>query len=635
MLRIQHLSPNTNSHAIRWTENHSNTMRIIYTFLFVFLLFWGGQIHAQALINQLPISGNWALIGDLFVDEDGNYIYVQDVRASEGSITFPRYTDLGLTVGSQELDRASGIEGGSLIPCTQGTAYDYYILKISPEFELLDYQVISQVTGRWDTAYEGGKIGMVFSSCGDAPMHVGDEVIPSSLDTNGGRWALILDSNLDVEWAASLPKNSVSQICPAGPGDSSVYLGVYFDEGDREVVVLGDTLRNYGYERQFNDSITYYSYFHSGLFFKYNYKKDSVLWTSRIASDWSYTKVLDIQLNKDDDPIFLAQAGGEQTSIGDNFEDTVEIFGYRDPSLLWDCVVFNTDERTGEVNWATSTPEARFDVPRSFRQGADGSIYVHVALRYGDTLRIRNTVIKQPIGIGIWGNRKDGIIKFDSAGVFQWIHQIDGGYDRNSIYSMRVDDSYQLVNFLTFFQGGYGYFGDTIYETIEESDRRQVGYVNYGISTETGRVEEFYYSGYGNGAPRVYEVGKEEEGRWMGVLQTSFLQQAFFGEEFPFTGVLFFQADPNAIVSAIDQAKETPLTLYPNPALAGDRIRLDGLKGVRDIQAIHISGQPAPIRWSAHAHGAEISFPDHIPPGLYLLQLKTEKQLYYAKIQIQ
>lgn len=634
MLRIQHLSPNTNPHPTRWTENHSNTMKIIHTFLFVFLLFWGGQIHAQALINQLPISGKWALIGDLFVDEDGNYIYVQEVNSGEGS-SYPIYTDLILQVGEQLLDRASGIEAGSPIPCKDRFVYDYYILKISPEFELLDYQVISQVTGMWDTAYEGGKVGMVFNSCGDAPMHVGDEVIPSSLDTNGGRWALILDSNLDVEWAASLPRNSVSQICPAGPGDSSVYLGVYFDEADREVIVLGDTLRNYGYERQFNDSITYYSYFHSGLFFKYNYKKDSVLWTSRIASDWSYTKVLDIQLNKDDDPIFLAQAGGEQTSIGDNFEDTVEIFGYREPSLLWDCVLFCVNDQNGGVKWATSTPEARYDVPLSFKQDSEGSIYARVSLRYGDTLRLRDTLLKQPRGIGTRGNKKYGVVKFDSVGAFQWIHQIEGGYDRNVIYKMRLDEEHNLLNLTTYFQGGFGYFGDTIIETIAESDRSHSARINYGISTETGGVSDYYYSSYGNSGPRIFYVAKEAEGRWMGVLETSFLQEPFFGEDFPFTGVLFFQADPNAIVSAIEQTKETPVTLYPNPAPAGDRIQLDGLKGIQDIQAIHLSGQPAPIRWSAHAHGAELYFSDALPSGLYLLQVETETGIHYAKVQIQ
>src|SRR6056297_1859916 len=592
------------------------------------------SLQSQALIDQFRISGNWALMGDFFVDEEGNYIYVQEVYASEGLRPNVRYSDLGLTVGNQVLDRASGIEAGSPVPGDELIVYDYFILKISPEFELLDYQVISQTGWIQDVSYQGGKLGFVFMSSEDAPIHIGDEVYHTDLDSNAGRWGVILNNDLEVEWVASFPSRSVDQICPAGAGDSSVYLGVYFHNSDRESVVLGDTLVNYGYERENNGNI-YYSYFHSNVFFKYDYRIDTVLWTSRIGSDKSYTKILDIQLNKDDDPLFLAQAGGEHTSIGNNFEDTVEILGYRDTGLLWDCVVFSVDEGTGEVHWATSTPEARFDVPQSFKQGSDGSIYALVSLVYGDTLRIRDTLLKQPIGIGIWGNSKSGVIKFDSAGVFQWIHQIEGGYDGNSLYSMRVDDSHNLINFQSFFQGGYGYFGDMIYETIEESDRRQVGYVHYGISTETGGVEEFYYSGYGDGSPRIFEVAKEAEGRWMGVLQTSYLRDSFFVEDLPFTGVLFFRSDPNAIVSAIEQARDIPMTHSPKPARSGDRIRIDGLPGIRDIQAIHISGRPAAIRWSAHAHGAELYFSDALPSGLYLLQVETEEGIQYAKIQIQ
>jgi hypothetical protein len=80
---------------------------------------------------------------------------------------------------------------------------------------------------------------------------------------------------------------------------------------------------------------------------------------------------------------------------------------------------------------------------------------------------------------------------------------------------------------------------------------------------------------------------------------------------------------------------ETPLTLYTNAAYAGDRIRLDGLNGIRDIQDIHISGQPAPIRWSAHAQGAELFFSEALPSGFYLLQVGTETAIHYAKVQIQ
>ena len=78
--------------------------------------------------------------------------------------------------------------------------------------------------------------------------------------------------------------------------------------------------------------------------------------------------------------------------------------------------------------------------------------------------------------------------------------------------------------------------------------------------------KSFTIRAYGNGAPRIYEVAKEDEGQWMGILETSFLRDSFFGEDFPFTGVLFFRADPNAIVSAIEQARDIPYTLYPNPA---------------------------------------------------------------------
>ena len=193
------------------------------------------------------------------------------------------------------------------------------------------------------------------------------------------------------------------------PGRFECVFGSVFHNSDREAIVLGDTLVNYGYERENNGNI-YYSYFHSNIFFKYNYKRDTVLWSSRIGSDKSYTKILDIQLNKDGDPLFLGQAAGTQTSIGDTFEDTVEIFGIsRSEFAKWDCVLFNIDKGTGEVDWATSTPEARFDVPQSFKQGSDGSIYVRASLSYGDTLRIRDTLIKQPIGIGIWGNSKGGL----------------------------------------------------------------------------------------------------------------------------------------------------------------------------------------------------------------------------------
>ena len=68
--------------------------------------------------------------------------------ASEGFFPNPRYTDLGLTVGNQVLDRAaSGIEAGSLFQVYELIVYDYFVLKLSPEFELLDYQVISQTVG--------------------------------------------------------------------------------------------------------------------------------------------------------------------------------------------------------------------------------------------------------------------------------------------------------------------------------------------------------------------------------------------------------------------------------------------------------------------------------------------------------
>src|SRR6056297_1835412 len=591
------------------------------------------SLQSQALIDQLRISGNWALMGDFFVDEEGNYIYVQEVYASEGLRPNVRYSDLGLTVGNQVLDRASGIEAGSPVPGDELIVYDYFILKISPEFELLDYQVISQTGWIQDVSYQGGKLGFVFMSSEDAPLHIGDEVYHTDLDSNAGRWGVILNNDLEVEWVASFPSRSVDQICPAGAGDSSVYLGVYFNEYDREVIVLGDTLVNYGYRRQYNDHV-YYSHYHSNVFYKYDYNRDTAIWTSRIGSDKSYTKIIDIQLNKYNDPLFLAQASGTQTSIGDNFEDTVEIYGGREPYLHGDCVIFNIDEATGKVYWATSTPEARNDIPRAFKQGSDGSIYVRASLRYGDTLRIRDTILIQPIGLETsWSKSKQGIVKFDSVGVFQWIHQIEGGYDRTSIYSFRVDDNFDQVIVSTRLDGGYGYFGDTLFETIADSDRRHTASVHYGISTEEGAVEDFYYGSFGRGGAQIFEIEKEEAGRWRGILDHA--EELFFGQEIRGVSVLFFQADPNAIVSAIEQAKEMPLTLYPNPAPAGDRIRLDGLKGIRDIQAIHISGRPAAIRWSAHAHGAELYFSDALPSGLYLLQVETEEGIQYAKIQVQ
>jgi len=607
-------------------------MRIIHTFLFVFLFFLGGQIQSQALIDQLRISGNWALMGDLFVDEEDNYIYVQQVYASKWIRPYVYYTSRGLRVGNQVLDRASGIEAGSRVPGDDLVVYDYFILKLSPQFELLDYQVISQTNQVHDVSFEGGKLGFIFFSHDDYPLHIGDEVYHTDLDSNAGKWGVILNNDLEVEWVASFPSWSVDQICPAGPGDSSVYFGVNFPTRfeEKPIFLLGDTIRNHRTEIGGG-----HTHLKSVMILKYDIGKDRIVAKTRIGGYGVESELLDFQLNQDDDLITLSLgAGNRHIFFGEQFTDSASMEGIGGHSYLFDLVLvqFNQDLN---LDWASTTPEAFYDIPQSFRQGSDGSIYILASLNYGDTLRIRDTLIKQPIGIGIWGNSKSGVIKFDSAGVFQWIHQIEGGYDRNSIYSMRVDDSHDLINFLTFFQGGYGYFGDTIVETIPESDRSHLASINYGISTETGGVEEFYYSGYGNGAPRIDEIAKEDEGRWMGILLTTFLQDSFFGEEFPFTNVVFFRADPNAIVSAIEQARDIPMTLYPNPARSGDRIRIDGLPGIRDIQAIHISGRPAAIRWSAHAQGAELYFSDVLPSGLYLLQVETEEGIQYAKIQIQ
>src|SRR6056297_1239934 len=140
-----HLSYIHRRKSIPRTQNIRYTMRIIHTFLFVFLFFLGGQIQSQALIDQLRISGNWALMGDFFVDEEGNYIYVQTTLAEEGDFPNRVYTEGGLTVGNKQLDRAAGIEAGSFTSFTQ-TMVDVFILKISPEFELIDYQVISKGT---------------------------------------------------------------------------------------------------------------------------------------------------------------------------------------------------------------------------------------------------------------------------------------------------------------------------------------------------------------------------------------------------------------------------------------------------------------------------------------------------------
>jgi hypothetical protein len=518
------------------------------------------------------------------------------------------------------------------VPGDELIVYDYFVLKLSPQFELLDYQVISQTGWIQDVSYQGGKLGFVFLSHDDHPLHIGDEVYHTDLDSNAGRWGVILNNDLEVEWVASFPSRSVDQICPAGQGDSSVYLGVNFPTRfeEKPIFLLGDTIRNHRTEIGGG-----HTHLKSVMILKYDIGKDSIVAKTRIGGYGVESELLDFQLNQDEDLITLSHgAGNRHIFLGEQFTDSVSMEGIGGHSYLFDLVLvqFNQDLN---FDWATTTPETLFDVPQSFRQGADGSIYALVSLVYGDTLRIRDTLLKQPIGIGIWGNSKSGVIKFDSAGVFQWIHQIEGGYDGNSLYSMRVDDSHNLINFQSFFQGGYGYFGDTIYETIEESDRRQVGYVHYGISTETGGVEEFYYSGYGNGSPRIDEIAKEEEGRWMGILETTFLRDSFFGEDFPFTGVLFFRADPKAIVSAIEQARDIPMTVYPNPARSGERVRIAGLPGIRDIQAIHISGRPAAIRWSAHAHGAELYFSDTLPSGLYLLQVETEEGIHYAKVQIQ
>ena len=249
-------------------------------------------------------------------------------------------------------------------------------------------------------------------------------------------------------------------------------------------------------------------------------------------------------------------------------------------------------------------------------------------------MHIRDTILIQPIGLETsWSKSKQGIIKFDSLGVFQWIHQIEGGYDRNSIYSFRVDDNFDQVIVSTKLDGGYGYFGDTLFETIADSDRRHTASVHYGISTETGAVEDFYYGSFGRAGAQIFEIEKEEAGRW----RVFWIMQKNFSlvREIRGVSILFFQADPNAIVSAIEQARDISYTLYPNPASVGDRIRIDGLPGIRDIQAIHISGRPAPIQWSVHAHGAELYFSDALPSGLYLLQVETEEGIQYAKVQIQ
>jgi hypothetical protein len=257
-------------------------MRIIHIFFFVSLFLLGGQLQSQALIDQLRISGNWALMGDFFVDEEGNYIYVQEVRAFDGINSEPRYNDLGLTVGNQILNRASGIESGSPVPGGREglPVYDYFILKLSPQFELLDYQVISQTGWIQDVSYEGGKLGFVFLSHDDHPLHIGDEVYHTDLDSNASRWGVILNNDLEVEWVASFPSRSVDQICPAGAGDSSVYLGVNFWGNEREVIVLGDTLRNHGTFREGSASLIY---FESVMIFKYDIAKDSIIAKTRIG----------------------------------------------------------------------------------------------------------------------------------------------------------------------------------------------------------------------------------------------------------------------------------------------------------------------------------------------------------------
>jgi len=184
-------------------------------------------------------------------------------------------------------------------------------------------------------------------------------------------------------------------------------------------------------------------------------------------------RIIDLAVDKENNYYYLAQVAGYNFTIGDIQFDT-----YNDSASSGDILVFSTDEE-GNYRWSKTIGGGGADHPISINIDDINNIYVSGNIRnlegYNVPVHFDNDTIMSPGSFSDPGphNKAAFIIKYDSAGEYQWLVMPGGDesyilpeYGNANIVKSIIDENDILHN-LIWFKPGNHFDGELI---VEEGD---------------------------------------------------------------------------------------------------------------------------------------------------------------------
>jgi hypothetical protein len=586
--------------------------------LFVFIsICYVASLTSQTVGEVLEIRDasqyNWDLSpGEAVKDEDGNYYYYQT--------QFAKSSDPNLMTNGGINFNGINMERGPLLDTISQYSYFVYIMKFSPDFELLATNTIMNVNRVESISVNHGHFSIVIQTRQNFPLIVGNKVYQSS-DMSNESWVLVFDENLERVETIHYPNNAVKS-ANLGKEKGEIFIGLQLNELSNFVVLGEDTVWNYS--DTIAPGIEYSPY--TGVVASYNFLENRYSWTSKFGDVWGGSLIKQIRVDTFGDIIVLGISGASSYVYIDDRKDSLPAKGITlDRETVAESVLIKYSP-SGEYIWGITTPEAQWDVIQDFSLDQIGNVYIY-GWHYNDSLTFQDTIlISNPDTYEGFDNRSI-LAKFRRDGTYDWVSQFQGAYSEGFYSKVNAG----APDFL-YVSGGFR-FGDIILgDSVIQHDMTSLfpSFITYKIDKGSGKEELIYQSN--STLSRIIEAIPIDNDKALLLINTSDRIE-LFGIEYESPGnVVFIKVDLKELVNSNENiANDKTVMVYPNPIECGNtlKIQLDhmfiGQKVQLQIQSMDgkvVLNKKIDIKDTKFL---EVTIPEGLKQSAYLLYLNGNK----------
>lgn len=548
--------------------------------------------------------------GEFIKDSEGNFYCFQPksrFRHEE--------TEGGLLFNGEKIDR------GPILDSIGRWSEFIYVIKLSPDFELLASNVLKNVRHVENISANEGHFSIAISGEGSYPLMVGDTIIERPID-GSSKWVVVFDEDLELVESINMPTSTTLAWASLGKEPGELFLGIDIKDDTEYIVYGSDTLWNYRYE----SPITPNYYFHppTGVIAGYNYTTREYQWIRKFGGEYGGSQIRQIEIDAFGDVVGLFWGGTSPYFYIDDREDSIPSSGRTlDRAISAESALVKLSP-TGEYLWGAATPEARYDIMIEMSLDADGNIYM-IGHHSNDSLVYRDTVLHSQ-GDDLSGFERRGITaKFNRDGTFGWVHQLSGAYSYCYNYNINaISSDYIYISELC--RHGEIVVGDSIFEL-------DVSLWNYEITCRVGKdgkSEELIVYSEGS-LPRTNDIIALDNDRVI-LMYRSIAGEEFFGQDFGSPGrTIFLKLNLIETVSSDDLVyRRDDFSMYPNPVERGGQVNLAIDKGMHHQKMeLKILGMDGRELWNKTGMIGEGGMKIDLPPGLsssaYILLLLGEE----------